>query len=127
MRRGRVADVKEASAKLMPETVQAALVELDAQFDLKGKQLLELDEAGVPDNVIDLMVALSYPNNFVVEHPVVAGAGAGYGYGDGFGIRSIGFDAFGGWSLYSDALFWPTYYSPFAYRYWGRYDPYDRA
>jgi hypothetical protein len=117
-----VADVKEASAKLMPETVQAALVELRAQFDLKGKQLLELDDAGVPDSVVDLMVALSYPEKFVVEHPV-SGAPA-YGFGDDIGYPFDRFDAFGGWSLYSDALFWPTYYSPFAYRYWGIYDPY---
>lgn len=117
-----VADVKEASARLMPETVQAALVELEARFDLKGRQLIELDDAGVPDSVIDLMVALSYPDKFIVEHPVSAGP-LPYGDGYGFGYPYDRFDPYGGWWRYADNLFWPSYYAPFAYRYWGFYDP----
>lgn len=117
-----IADVKEASAKLTPETVQAALVELGQGFELKGKQLLELDQAGVPANVIDLMVALTYPKRFVIDRP--SGSGGSYyggygGYGGGMG-GGLG----GTWPWIADAYFWPSYYSPFAYRYWGYYDPY---
>jgi uncharacterized membrane protein YgcG len=108
-------DIKEASSKLAPETVQAALVELRSGFNLTGKQLIGLDEAGVPDSVIDLMIALSYPQHFVVEHPVNASAPPyGYRYG---GLA-------GSWPWIADAAFWPSYYSPFAYRYWGYYDPF---
>jgi hypothetical protein len=115
-----VADVKEASAKLMPEAVQAALVELGTGFNVKGKQLAELADAGVATSVIDLMIALSYPKHFVVEHSVSSGA-APYSFsgGDDYG------DFLGGaWPWIADAAFWPAYYSPFAYRYWGHYDPF---
>jgi uncharacterized membrane protein YgcG len=118
-----VADVKEASAKLAPETVQAALVELGSGFDLKSRHLLDMQKAGVPETTIDLMVALSYPEKFVVDRPesVAAPADYGYGYGYGYGI----FDAYGPlWPFYMDSMFWPSYYSPFAYRYWGALDPY---
>ena len=37
-----VADVKEASQKVAPEALQAALVELKSGFDLNGKRLVEL-------------------------------------------------------------------------------------
>jgi hypothetical protein len=113
-----VEDVKEASAKLAPEAVQAALVELRAGFDLTGKQLLDMDKAGVPDSIVDLMVALSYPKRFVIERPVSSGAG---GSGYGFGMFD-GYDAM--WPFYLDSMYWSSYYSPFAYRYWGSYDPY---
>jgi hypothetical protein len=114
-----VADVKEASARLMPEAVQAALVELGTGFNLKSKQLTELADAGVATNVIDLMIALSYPKHFVVERSVSSGGGAPYSFGgSGYG------DYLGMWPWIADAMFWPSYYSPFAYRYWGYYDPY---
>jgi hypothetical protein len=108
-------DIKEASAKLAPETVQAALVELRSGFNLSSKQLVSLADAGVPDSVIDLMIALSYPKKFVVSHPV-SSAPPPYGYTYG----GLG----GAWPWIADAAFWPSYYSPFAYRYWGYYDPY---
>jgi hypothetical protein len=115
-----VADVTEAAAKLPPETVQAALVELKAGFDLTGRQLLAMDKAGVPDSIVDLMVALSYPERFVIERSVSSGSGGGYGYGFGGGIADA-FDTM--WPFYLDSMYWSSYYSPFAYRYWGRYDP----
>jgi hypothetical protein len=115
-----VADVKEASAKLMPEAVQAAIVELGTGFNLKSKQLAELNQAGVATNVIDLMIALSYPKRFVVDR-MVNRSPSPYGYGGGYGDYG---DYGGGWPWIADAMFWPSYYSPFAYRYWGSYDPY---
>lgn len=113
-----IQDVKEASAKLSAETVQAAIVELRQGFDLNGKRLIELDDAGVPDSVIDLMVALSFPKRFVVEHPVSTSAYYGGGLYGGYG------GLMGMWPFIADSYFWPSYYSPFAYRYWGYYDPF---
>jgi hypothetical protein len=60
-------DVKEASAKVSPRTLEAALVETRASFNLSSKRLLDLQAAGVSSSVLDLMVALSYPDRFVVE------------------------------------------------------------
>lgn len=113
-----VADVIEASSKLAPEAVQAALIELGTGFNVKGKQLLELDRAGVSDSIVDLMVALSYPERFVVERSV-ASSGGGYGFG------TFGGDDGSMWPFYLDSLYWSGLYSPFAYRYWGLYDPYN--
>ena len=60
-------DVKEASSKVSSRALEAALVETGSSFDLSGKRLIALQDAGVPAAVIDLMVALSYPDRFVVE------------------------------------------------------------
>lgn len=60
-------DVKEASAKVSPRALEAALVETGSSFDLSSKDLLSLQAAKVPDSVTDLIVALSYPDRFVVE------------------------------------------------------------
>jgi hypothetical protein len=61
-----VADVKEASAKVTPLVLQAALVETAARFRLTGRTMIELDRAGVADEVTDVMVALTYPDRFTV-------------------------------------------------------------
>jgi hypothetical protein len=108
-------DVKEASARLSARVVEAALVETAASFDLNSKALIDLDEAAVPDSVIDLMVALSYPSRFVVNRTSPQTTSA-----------SIGSGAFGAYSLTADDVFWyspymPYYYSPFGYAYWAGY------
>jgi hypothetical protein len=108
------ADVKEAVTKVEPETLQAALVELGRGFDLNGKELIELDKAGVPDNVTDLMVALSFPQRFVIERSTRSS-----GYSSGW---SSGFDEM--WPYFTHPYFYTSYYAPFGYRYWGHYDSY---
>lgn len=60
-------DVIEANAKLPAEALQAALTEVHHGFDLNKKTLIALDNGGVDDPVIDLMVALTYPKKFVVQ------------------------------------------------------------
>lgn len=60
-------DVIEASGKMPAEAIQAALTEVHHKFDLNKKTLVALDQGGVHDSVIDLMVALTYPNKFVVK------------------------------------------------------------
>jgi hypothetical protein len=62
-----VDDVIEASNQLPAEAVQAALTEVHHGFDLSKQALLALDAGGVNEQVIDLMVALTYPKKFVVE------------------------------------------------------------
>lgn len=62
-----VDDVIEASAKLPADAVQAAITEDRGPYELNKKNLIAMDEADVPETVIDLMVALTYPQRFVVQ------------------------------------------------------------
>jgi hypothetical protein len=114
MDRWTIDEVKEASQRTAPEVLQAAIVEVGGKHPLSAKRLVELDEAGVPGPVIDVMVALSFPEKFVVEQP----SGSSYGGG--------GWGGFGGtldpWLISSD-LAWLGMYAPFGYQYYGYYDP----
>ena len=120
-------DIKEASAKVSPRALEAALVETRASFDLSSTRLLDLNAAGVPASVIDLMVALSYPDRFVIERsasvdramapiindPFAFGWGLGYPWSDIYGFYSPLYGAYS-----------PYYYSPFAYSYYRGYIPF---
>ena len=50
--------VKEASGKVSPQALEAALAETHAQFDLNSRNVIGLADAGVPERVIDVMIAL---------------------------------------------------------------------
>jgi hypothetical protein len=119
-------DVKEASAKVSPRALEAALVETRASFDLSSKRLLELQAAGVPASVVDLMVALSYPDRFVIERTAQVDRARPPFFDDpfmfGFGYPAWS-DLYGFYSpLYG--AFSPYYYSPFAYPYYRGYNPF---
>ena len=104
-------DVKEASGKVAARALEAALVETNAGFDLGGRSLVDLDNAGVPDSVIDLIVALSYPERFVVERRSSSGGGGTTFVNDPF---MVGW-AFGYPAFYDDYFYSPYYYTPFGY------------
>jgi hypothetical protein len=97
-------DVIEASSRVAPEVVEAALLERGGKFPVDGANLVRLSEAAVPPSVIDLMVALSFPEQFAVERDE-GGGGAGFGY--------AGYDPF-----FSSAFAYPYYFAPFGYYYW---------
>ena len=61
-----VDDVIEASAKLPADAVQAAITEDRGPYEVNKKNLVAMDDANVPETVIDLMIALTYPQRFVV-------------------------------------------------------------
>ena len=63
----RVADVVEATRHVDPLVVQTWLVQLGQGFNMDAKRLAELANAKVPTNVIDVMVALSYPQAFAIN------------------------------------------------------------
>lgn len=79
-----IEDVIEASGKLPADALQAALTDVKQKFNINRRTLLTLDDAGVPDSVIDLMVALTFPDRFIVERanggsmPVGVSTGMGW-------------------------------------------------
>jgi hypothetical protein len=114
-------DVKEASAKVSPRALEAALVETRASYDLSSKSLLDLNAAGVPASVVDLIVALSYPDRFVVERTASVDRAIAPIIDDPFMLGwSFGYpvwsDVYGFYSPFYGA-FSPYYYSPFGYPY----------
>ncbi len=56
--------VIEAANVVHPETVEAWLVERAPRFNLDGDKLVRMADAGVPSHVLDVVVAVSYPNRF---------------------------------------------------------------
>jgi hypothetical protein len=117
--------IKEASRKVSPQVVEAALTETHTQFDLSSRTLIELADSGVPSGLIDVMIALSYPKHFVVER---TNASAGPLFPLGFD-EPFPYGFVSGWPLWSDpfgsyasGFYYPAYYySPFAYGYRGLY------
>src|SRR5947208_1863105 len=57
-------DVIDAAAHVNGVAVEAWLGELRQQFHIDARRLVEFSRAHVPDRVIDLLVALSYPDAF---------------------------------------------------------------
>ena len=109
-----VDDVIEAGAAVDPAVVEAMLVETRASFALDRRTLIRLDDSGVQAEVIDLMVALSFPDEFVVERPPARTAASFGGSGGGF------VDPF---SPYGFDRWYPYYASPFGYYYgWSPYN-----
>jgi hypothetical protein len=136
------ADVVEASHLLDPSVVEAWLAEEGQGFDLTGNQLVELKREGVPGRVIDVMVALTYPDVFALDvanhqpsmrasqgvstpdgyygHP----GSYGWGYASPFGCYSpFSWDCYSpyGWGYYS--RYYSPYYSPYGYGYGYGYYP----
>ena len=118
-------DVLEATRAVDAEAVRAWVAELNDPFDLDARRLIRLADAGVPESVIDVMVAVSFPDRFSIDRTgnvdelATSGSRRGYAYGG----RPVLF----GWGNRD-----PFYYSPFGYgyRYGSRYGyeygyPYD--
>lgn len=113
-------DVIEASRKVSAAAVEAALDETGARFALNSRTLKQLADAGVSPDVIDLMVAQSFPQHFRVERapspapPAPASASVG-----GTTVIYSGLPASMPYPYYDPYYSYYSYYSPFAYPYWG--------
>jgi len=133
------ADVIEATRNADPAVIEAWLAEEGEGFPLSGTQLEALADSGVPGNVIDVMVAMTYPRVFTVAAPSARGGfnsaqtarrtptpdtmvAYPHPY-DGYGAYAApgpwGWDYYSpwSWSLYG-------YYSPFFYGPYGQFAPY---
>ena len=80
-----VAHVIEASGRTTPVGVEALILETTARFSLNTRDLIALQKGRVAERVIDLMVAVSYPQHFSVNQRalpappmVLAGASGGF-------------------------------------------------
>ena len=109
-----VDDVIEAHSKIPSDAVQAAISEAGAGFRLDKRALLAMEKAEVPGNVIDLMIALSYPKKFVVERAVAAPSddsfvGAPIGWWDPFLSPMVPFAMMGSDCFSSYYAYGPSY------------------
>jgi hypothetical protein len=117
----RVDAIIEANARTDPEAVKAWIVEQGDPLRLDADRLLALADAGVPAEVIDVAVAVSFPDRFAVARQPRADARA-----DRYSRGGYGYARYGAWSMWSP---WSPYYSPFYMdRYYGYsgYYPYSR-
>jgi hypothetical protein len=114
-----IREVEEAVRFVMPEVVQGLLVEGETAFDLDAGTLVRLADAGVNEDVLDVMVALDNPDVFELsteDHtpemlPQVA---QGYGYYDPFGLDRYG--RYAGWDMrYGYDPFMRYGYDPYRY------------
>ena len=91
-------------------------METEPRLPLDRDALVALDDAGINGGVIDLLVALAYPDRFVVERRDQGGAWSSGGWG--------GFSGFHDPIWYS-GHYYPYYVTPLGYYFWSRgYDPY---
>ena len=67
-----IENVIEALRIVDPAVVEAMLLESEASFGIDSDLLLHLDDADVPGEIIDLMVALSFPDYFSVGGDTVS-------------------------------------------------------
>ena len=110
--------VIEAAAALEPAVLEALLVETGTWFDLDGRTLIRLDDGGVPGSIIDMLVALSFPDDFEVRRSARGGGGGGgfpgswggYGYETWYPYYAAPFGYYYGWSPYSSLYGWGNYY-----------------
>jgi hypothetical protein len=117
-----VEDIIEATSRVDPKAVEVWVAEQGEPLELNAARLVEMADAGVPENVIDLIVAVSYPERFTIG----LGGGAEMVAEEelsraGYGRRMI-------YPAYFDPFYysyspWSSYYSPWGY--WGGYGYYS--
>ena len=133
-----IEDVIDASQHVHPEAVSAWLAQAGQPFArLDADDLIRLDDAGVPASVIDVVVAISFPQRFALNRddvyaddygeyggvraartiwatrmysPFYSGYGYGYGYSPYRSYRS--YYGWGGWGGYGGSYLGGGYYRP---------------
>jgi hypothetical protein len=113
------AEIVDASRNLDAPVVQAWLIESGQRFSVDAKTLLRLAKAGVPGDVTDVMVALSYPKVFAVNRATFAGDIRALEPGRGGALAGSGR------TIYAD-VYPPNvggYYNGYGYPYYYGYSP----
>jgi hypothetical protein len=114
-----IEDVEEAARRVEARAVEVWVAAHETPFELDGDELVRLADSGVPESVIDVMVAVSYPDRFALTPEGTASEAEAtqvvdrYPYGYRRGYRSYLWDPFWGPSYrYSR---YGYYGSPFGY------------
>jgi len=115
-----IEELIELNNRLDPQIMEAALVEMHKPFTLDSKTLVRLADAGVSSQVLDLAVALSFPEKFTVERyasePVRR---ADSGVRTSNAVYCHGCAPFGVWSFYDPFFHWYWRSPGWFYGYWG--------
>jgi hypothetical protein len=116
-RRITLADVREAAERIDTKAVEAWVAARGERFALDGDALIQLADDGVEESIIDVVVAVTYPETFAIDANAEArtrdaGALRGTRVGDGYGMRG-GRYGFGARSFFWDPFYHGSYgYSP---------------
>jgi hypothetical protein len=113
------ADIVEASHSADSTVVEALVMDRGQAFSLSASEIVALADAGVPGNVTDAMVALTYPKAFALAAPSEAGSAPAI---ESSG-RASGSDADQSARRNVEVIMAPAY-SPYNYSPFG-YLPYD--
>ena len=115
--------VRDAAVSVDPRVVEAMLTETEPRLDLDAAALIALDATGIDGSVIDLLVALAYPERFTVQRRSRSSSGSSGWSNWGGGGRGLGWAGTYDPIWYSDL--YPYYLTPLGYGAWGRgYSPY---
>ena len=120
-------DVIDASNHINAKAVEAWIVERDDVFTLDASRLTRMADAGVAASVIDMIVAVSYPEHFVVNRGAEGSAEVSESQrseADHYRPGTRGRYGYGRYydSSYYDPFFLSPFYSPYAG--FGYYSPY---
>lgn len=77
-----IADVEEAARRVDARAVEVWVAARESEFDLTGSEIVRLADAGLPESIIDVMVAVSYPDRFVVSPEGAASEAERLAYAD---------------------------------------------
>jgi hypothetical protein len=123
--------VLEVTRQVEGPVAEAWVNEIGQRFAVDGKELVRLADAGMPSKMIDLLVALSYPDRFVLQrNTIVSAPRVGGGSGAGAGVGSVYAGAYDrpwdcgygnrmlAYGYYGDSCF-PGYYGLSGYGYGG--------
>jgi len=136
-----IEDVREAAKKVEPEALEAFLIERGQPFDVDARQIVAMADDGIPSDVIDVVVAVSYPDRFRIDRDAMRTAlqpqertGENRDVRDRYGYDPFGWGMYGGYGRgylgscsglsYYDMFYCNPYnrYSGYGYGY--GYDPY---
>ncbi len=111
-----VDDVLDAAESVDPEGVETLIMEKGDPFDVDSETLLALADAGVAQGVIDLVVAVSFPERFAVR----AGAVREVPREPGQNVRPGVYGRPMGWGFFNP-FFYDSFYSGYGYYPYGGY------
>ena len=119
-RRIDLAQVREAAQRIDSKAVEAWVAARGERFAIDADALIELADDGIDESIIDVVVAVSYPETFSIDANADArtrgrGGLRGTRVGDGYTYGNSPRYAFGARSYFWDPFYYGSFgYSPFS-------------